>query len=98
MNVIGSIKVSMRNGNLNIETTHTPSNSMTVEGADIPDLIVALVATLGPEFIYLHGQVDVVNPPGEIIAAYVAGDGTDPQRVAIADGIRSELYAKGADW
>lgn len=65
---------------------------------DAPDLIKVLVATLGPDFIYEHGQVNVMNGPTELIAAYVAGDGTDPQRVALADGIRSELFAHGADW
>lgn len=95
MIAVNSIRIASLAGNLRIDTTHTPNNAIVVERADLPDLVKALVAVLGPDFIYEHGQVNVVSGPNEDIARYVQGDGLDPQLVALADGIRCERYARG---
>lgn len=65
--------------NLIISKAHTPSENITIERLDIPDL-VACLAELG-----ITSQGGLI----EDIARWVQGDGHDAQRIALADGIRS---------
>lgn len=80
-------------GNLTIRVSHTGPDRLRIQRADVPDLLKALVSALGTDYFIQHAAV-YLQRTGEDdqIAEYVAGDGSDSLRVALADGIREGRY------